>query len=281
MIDSKKLTRAIEKERIAEILKESREHWSRFHLLRAYRERLRRDPEASFNSFLAEVGLPESVDYAETEGHNILLWHATFLRHVEKILEHGFFQHGGGVYFSPATHALPLQQSAAIAGSFKREPDEVAILACVLDEAQCVPGKDYIPSESEYRFPGRVGPSVVFAVVTNQAVKFVGHTRKPKDGVTPAKFVRKDGWAWGIPSRNPRHLHGGRFYETPQEWLDCFLEYLFRRHSALTIFELLNAVRMNVEPPEALPLDDILETLRRQCRFARKTEKGVMLERDL
>jgi len=277
MLESKQIWRRLKQEGIDEILRRNREVWSRFNLVTAYKSRLEREPEASFNVFLADSGIPESVRYAETEGHNIVLWHATHARHIDNIRQYGFFHHEG-VFFAPPTFGLPFGLANAITADDEKNPDELVVFACLFDLEECQEGQHYEPRRHEYRFLGRVSPDVVIAVLRGEEVECVGETVRARDSVTPVKFVRR-GREWGIPSRNPYHFHGGSFFSAPEEWLDCYLDFLFDRHEELTLFEILNGIYMNVSPLEVLPSEQVVEALCQKCRFASLRGKHASLKR--
>ena len=278
MLDPKKIWKRIKHEEIDEILRRNRNSWPFFELVTAFKWRLEREPEASFNAFLAEIGLPESVHYAETEGHNIVLWHATYARHIDNILQYGFFHHEG-VFFAPPTFGLPFGLAAAIAGEDKKHPTDLVVFACLFDLEECRQGEHYEPRRHEYRFMGRVSPEVVFAVLTRDKVECIGEPARTGNGVTPVQFARK-GKGWGIPSRNPYHLHGGRFFSTPEEWLDGYLDYLFERHEGLTLLEIFNGAYMNISPKEALTPEQIVKTLCEKCGYLPMRGTHSCLKRD-
>ena len=265
MLDPKKIWKRIKQEEVDEIFLRNRGGWSRFELVTAFKWRLMRDAGASYNDFMAEIGLPESARYAETEGHNIVLWHATYARHIDNILEHGFFHHGGA-FFAPPTFGLPFGLAAAIAHDDKKDPQDLVVFACLFDLEGIREGEHYEARRQEYRFFARVSPESVIAVLNREGVEVIGETVRSGGEVTPVDFVHR-GKGWTIASRNPYHFGEGRFFSTPEEWLDCYLDYLFARHDGLTILEIVNGVYMNLSPMEALPFEQVIETICRRCRY--------------
>lgn len=275
MIEAKDIWRRLEKEGIAEMLRRSKQTWSRFNLVEAYKIRLERVPDASFNAFLGEYAIPQSSRYAETMGHNLVLWHATLARHTDNILEYGFFHHEG-VFFAPATFGLPFALADGIPAKDQKKPEALVVFACVFDTEVYRCGKHFFPAPHQYRFLGRVGPEVIFAVVTHESVQCVGDTTRADDGLKSVRFVRR-GKQWGVPSRNPFHFHRDRFFSTPFEWLNHYIEFVFSRNRALTLFEIFSGIYTNLSPTLALPPDQVVEALCRECRFVQSKGKHALL----
>jgi len=275
MAERKQLERLFDKEDIHDLLKRSRHVWSRFNLVEAFKARVQRDDGACFNAFLAENAVPESTVYAAAGERQLILWHATRRRHTENILEHGIFHHGG-VFFAPPSYGLPFRLANGIPTRERGDPEALVVLACVFDTREYREGRDFIPGSSEYRFTSRVSADAVFAVITHEAVECVGAAAPSGDRLSPVRFVRR-GKNWAISTQNPQRFPGGRRFRTPDEWLDHYLDFVFERNEALTLFEIVNGVYMNVEPIEAIGESAIIEQLSRRCDLSKKVRGNALL----
>ena len=268
--------RRIEEEGLADALANGRECWSRFHTITAYKLRLAREPAASLSDLLAECGLPQAARYADEREASLLLWHATERRHVRNILTFGFFHHRG-VFFAPPTFGLPFCLAAGISAEAKRSQDDVVVFGCLFDPDLYEADLDFRPGTSEYRFYRRVPPAVAALVFTHRAMDVIGETVKDEATTTPGRFERR-GREWHIPGRNPWYFPGGRRFSTPDEWLSCYLPFLFGRHRELTLFEVLNGVYANVSPMAALPPERVVPVLAARCRRSRRLGRTWLFE---
>ena len=275
MIELKELERRLEKEGLYAILRRNRQTWSRFNLVEAYKLRVKRHRDASFNDFLCENAVPASAHYAETMGHNVVLWHATRRRHTENIVKRGLFHHRG-VFFAHPTYGLPFRLAAGIPAVDRKDPEQLVVLACVFDLKEYESGTDFIPGSSEYRFLSRVSPQAIFAAITHESVECVGPTVRDRDHLSPAKFVRR-GRKWAVASQNPQRFTDGRHFRTPPEWLNHYLDIVFSRNRELTLLEIFSGVYACVAPASALPVELVVEELSRRCVLSGKMEDRVLL----
>ena len=268
--------RRIDEEGLADVLAGGRECWPTFHAVTAYKLRLAREPHASLNELLAECGLPLCARYADERGGSLLLWHATERRHVPNILKHGFFHHKG-VFFAPPTFGLPFCLAAGISAEARRSWDDVVVFGCLFEPGRYEAEFDFRPGRSEYRFFRRVPPDVVALVFTHRAMEVIGLTVKDANETTPVQFERH-GRQWHIPGRNPWYFPGGQRFSTPEEWLGCYLPFLFDRHPELTLFEILNGVYANLAPMAAMPPERLVPRLAACCRRSRRMGKTWLFE---
>jgi hypothetical protein len=266
VVEEREVWRRMEKEGIEQELRQNKQVWSRFNLVEAYKIRLKRTPTASFNAFLGENGILGSKRYARARGQNLVLWHATLARHKENILDYGLFHHGG-VFFAPPTYGLPFRL-ANISAKDRNIPKRLMVLCCIFDTSEYESGRDFISSSSQYRFLKRVSPDVIFAVVTYEAFECVGETIKTDQHLTATDFVRREKF-WTVPSRNPCHMWGEVFYNTPSKWLEHYLDFILAWNGELTLFEIFNGVYINVKPKEAIPVDEVVKVICRKCVFSR------------
>lgn len=277
MIAQKQLERLFHKEGVRDLLKWNRHAWSQFNLVEAFKVRVQRDSDACFNAFLAENAVPASMLYAAATGHRLVLWHATRRRHTENILKHGLFHHGG-VFFAPPIFGLPFRLANGIPARDRNDPEAVVVLACVFDTREYREGRDFVPGTSEYRFTSRVSPEAVFAVITHEAIECLGASATTSESLSPVRFVRR-GKSWTIPTQNPQRFPGGRHFRTPDEWLSHYLDFVFDHNEALTLFEIVNGVYMNIEPIGAIDESVIIEQLSRTCSLSKKVRGNTLLTR--
>ena len=277
MIERNYIERRFRNEGIYDLLRKNKDQWSKFNLVEAYRIRLQRFGHPAFNDFLVDNGIKPSALYAEVGNDCLVLWHATQQRHIDNIIKFGLFHHEG-VFFAPPTFGLPFHLADGIPAKDKKMSDRLVVFACLFDTSQFQEGRDFIPGSNEYRFASRISPDVIFLVLTSDSVKCVGETINDADQVSPVEFVRR-GKDWSVPTQNPCHFGRGSFYSTPDEWLDLYLDFIFRRNDKITLMELVNGIYMNISPMAAIPLEDIIRHICQKCYRSGKIQSNLLLKK--
>lgn len=253
-------------------LKGPKNKWEMFNVADAHAARVKRLPDACFNAFVSELGLPASQFYEDTEGHNLVLWHATTREKGDKILEYGFFHHGG-VFM-----ALNFGASFCMAdGVPKDHPVERAILVSIIDTDEFIEGLHFEKGKHAVRFMMKLPPDIIEYYITEDSIEFVGEAEcKLYKPFPRANFMKNEG-IWTVPTQNPAYFPGGDKYYTAEEWLELFMRFYFSRNPEVTALELFNAVYCNVSPIEAFQYPDLIGYVADYCHCERKQGEDIIL----